>query len=218
MRKRGGVSKNAGKLFAVLLSVLALYLVVAAAWAWLAFPEAAAGLPTQGGSLLTARQEEILLRVEDPAFYQHVGLSVDSGQGLATITSSLARAVYLGDTRFNGVSGVFQRVYRSVFDCCKKVDIGRDVMALVLDRKLSKAQQLAAYSRLVYLGSHDGKQLRGFEEAAQSYCGKPLAQLAEREFVGLVAMIKAPNHYHPRKNPESYAQRVAQVEALLAAR
>lgn len=197
------------------LLVLATYLAIAATWAWQAFPSAARALPPPSPVPLSSHQVEILLKVEDPDFYNHSGLSAWSGQGLATITSSLARSVYLGDTQFDGAMGALQRFYRGVFDCCKKVDIGRDVMALVLDRKMSKPQQLAAYSTLVYMGTQEGRQLHGFESAALSYYNKPLDRLTEQEFVGLVAMVKAPNLYHPVKNPAQYAQRLAQVDAQL---
>lgn len=199
----------------MLLLAVASYLAVAAAWALLAFPSAARGLPQASAMPLSPLQVEILLKVEDPAFYRHSGLSVFGGQGLATITSSLARTAYLGDVQFDGATGAFQRFYRGVFDCCKKIDIGRDVMALVLDRKLSKPRQLAAYATLVYFGSQEGRQVRGFEDAALSYYGKPLDLLTEQEFVGLVAMIKAPNLYHPVKNPALFVQRLVQVNAQL---
>ena len=197
------------------LLALACYLAIAAIWAWLAFPSAAQGLPQASAMPLSPAQVEILLKVEDPDFDSHSGLSVFGGQGLATITSSLARTAYLGDTQFDGATGVFQRFYRGVFDCCKKIDIGRDVMALVLDRKLSKPRQLSAYATLVYLGSQEGKQVRGFEDAAISYYGKTLDLLTEQEFVGLVAMIKAPNLYHPVKNPAQFVQRLMQVNSQL---
>ncbi|KQZ44714.1 hypothetical protein ASD58_00130 [Duganella sp. Root1480D1] len=199
----------------VLLLAVASYLTVAAAWAWIAFPSAAQGLPQAAAMPLSPRQVEILLKVEDPDFFHHAGLSVLHGQGLATITSSLARSVYLGDTQLDGAAGAFQRFYRSVFDCCRKIDIGRDVMALVLDRKLDKHRQLAAYSAMVYLGTQEGKQVHGFEDAALSYYAKPLGLLTEEEFVGLVAMIKAPNLYHPVKNPALFVQRLVQVNVQI---
>ncbi|WP_426343397.1 transglycosylase domain-containing protein [Pseudoduganella sp. R-32] len=198
-----------------LLLALAGYLAVAAAWAWAAFPAAVQNLPQASAVPLSPRQVEILLQVEDPDFYHHSGLSVLAGQGLATITSSLARSVYLGEAQFDGATGAFQRFYRGVFDCCKKIDIGRDVMALVLDRKLGKPQQLAAYSALVYMGTQEGRQVRGFGAAALSYYGKPLDRLSEQEFVGLVAMIKAPNLYHPVRNPAQFVQRLMQVNVQL---
>lgn len=206
--------KFAAKTALALLLGALLYLLVVAAWASVAFDDVMPGLPP--ASPLSARQTIILLAVEDPTFYRHSGLSLADGQGLATISSALARQVFLSGRQLPGVKGVFQQVYRTVFDCCKRIDAGRDVMALVLDAKLSKERQLALYAAQVYMGTHDGRQLSGLEAAAASYLGKPLVSLGEVEFIGLVAMIKAPNLYHPLGHPALHAQRVARIVALLA--
>jgi membrane carboxypeptidase/penicillin-binding protein len=195
---------------------LAAYLLVAASWAWLNADALLARVPLESRALLSERQTAILLRVEDPDFFTHPGLSVAKGQGLATISSALARDLFLYDEPLGGVAGALQSLYRGVFDCCKRVDLGRDVMALVLDAKLSKAQQLALYAGSVYMGTHDGAQVQGLPDAALRYAGKPLAQLSDQEFIGLVAMIKAPNQYHPLKAPADHARRTARIAALVA--
>jgi membrane carboxypeptidase/penicillin-binding protein len=138
------------------------------------------------------------------------------GQGLATISSALARELFLYGARLGGVAGALQSLYRRVFDCCKRVDLGRDVMALVVDAKLSKARQLALYADDVYMGTQDGAQVRGLPGAALRHAGKPLAQLTDQEFIALVAMIKAPNQYHPSKAPVDHARRTARIAALVA--
>jgi hypothetical protein len=116
----------------------------------------------------------------------------------------------------NGIGGALQSLYRGVFACCKRIDLGRDVMAVVLDARLSKRQQLALYASRVYMGTHERRQVRGLLAAARGYLGKPLAQTSDEEFIGLVAMIKAPNAYHPIRQPAAYAQRVARVRARVA--
>lgn len=194
------------------------YLAGAAAWSSAAFDDAIAAHAAVPPVPLSARQTAILLQVEDPAFFQHAGLSLASGQGLTTISSAVARELYLSDGQLPGLKGALQRFYRGAYICCKKVDFGRDVMALVLNAKLSKQDQLAMYAGTVYMGSSHGEQIRGLAQAAASYLGKPLAQMSEQEFIGLVAMIKAPNLYHPGKNPAAHAQRSARIAALVAGR
>jgi membrane peptidoglycan carboxypeptidase len=201
---------------AAALLVLAAYLAVAAGWASASFDDVMAGMPTGAVDPMSKEQSMILLKVEDPVFFSHHGLSLADGQGAATITSALAREFYLSDVRLGGVKGVFQRFYRAVFGCCRKVDFGRDAMAMVLDAKLPKERQLALYADRVYMGTHRGVQVHGLEQAAQGYLGKPLQALTEHEFIGLVAMIKAPNQYHPVRNPAAHAERVARIEAFLA--
>jgi membrane peptidoglycan carboxypeptidase len=200
----------------LLLALLLAYLSIVAAWAWTAFDDAIASAPLSQSVQLSERQTAILLRVEDPAFYAHSGLSIGQGQGAATISSALARDVFLVDARLQGGERFLQSLFRGVFGCCKRIDLGRDVMALVLDARLSKQEQLARYAATVYMGTHDGRQINGLAQAARSYLGKPLGEATEPEFIRLVAMIKAPNHYHPSKNPAALAERSARIAALLA--
>jgi membrane peptidoglycan carboxypeptidase len=91
-------------------------------------------------------------------------------------------------------------------------------MAVVLDAKLSKEKQLAMYVAGVYMGTNEGRQIKGLAAAAESYLGKPLDVLTDAEFIGLVAMIKAPNRYHPVKQSAEHALRAARIEAYVAGR
>lgn len=203
-------------LAALLLALLLVYLAVAASWARLSVDELLAQQAAPAHAPLSPRQRDILLRIEDPTFYSHPGLSLADGQGVATISSAVARDLFLYDGRLDGMKGVLQSLYRGVFECCRKVDLGRDTMALVLDARVPKEHLLAMYVAGVYMGRHEGRQLRGLEQAAQAYLGKPLASLDEDETAGLVAMIKAPNAFHPVRNPAAYAVRLARVRAVLA--
>jgi len=198
--------------------LLAAYLGAAAAWAGYAYDELAAALPPLHGNPLSPRQTAILLAVEDPDFYRHAGISLARGQGVATISSAVARDFYLLDVQLGGAGGVMQRLYARVQRCCKTIDLGRDAMALVLDARMSKAGQLDYYVGHVYMGTRAGVQVRGLALAALLYAGKPLQALDEHDFVRLAAMIKAPNRYHPLRDPAALAERVARIEALLAGR
>ena len=135
---------------------------------------------------------------------------------MTTISSSIARDIFLFGHELTGVKGALQRFYQGVFRCCKKVDIGRDVMALVLDAKLAKQRQLDLYRAQVYMGTYRGVQVQGLEQASSLYFGHSLVQLDEAGFISLVAMIKAPNQFHPITQPRAFAlrrQRVAQIVA-----
>ncbi|RZA33314.1 MAG: hypothetical protein EOP92_21510 [Lysobacteraceae bacterium] len=204
-------------LFALPACVLA-YLVVAGCWAWATFDQAVAGARVLPEAQLTARQTRILTLVEDPAFFEHHGVSLARGQGFATISGAVARDLYLAGVDMEGPAGALQQLYRAVFACCKRVDLGRDLMAVVLDARLSKERQLAVYVSNVYMGTHGGRQLRGLPQAAHSYLGKHLGETTDDEFIRLVAMIKAPNGFHPARNPDAHATRLARVRALVAGR
>lgn len=199
-------------LFAIPALLLA-YLAIAASWAHLCVDELLAARPAPTSAALSQRQQDILLKIEDPTFFNHAGLSLADGQGVTTITSAIARDVFLEGGELGGMKGAFQKLYRGVFACCKKVDFGRDVMALVLDRHLAKQRQLDLYVAGVYMGTADGIQVKGLDIASRIYFKQPLEELDEQRFIGLVAMIKAPNQFHPLRTPGSY-----QVRQLLAAR
>ncbi len=204
------------KLLFALPALMLGYLAIVACWAWASFDAAIAGAGAPPPAQLSPRQTAILTLVEDPSFFAHRGVSLAQGQGLATISSAVARDVYLAGARFDGTAGALQALYRGVFACCRKIDFGRDVMAVVLDARLSKHEQLALYVSQVYMGTHEGRQIRGLAQAAESYLGKPLDSTTVDEFTGLVAMIKAPNAFHPLKHPGAYDARVARVRALVA--
>lgn len=202
-----------------LLMVLGVYLGVVAAWSMAVVDEVVAAYPAgQDGGALSPGQQDILLKIEDPTFFEHAGVSLANGQGVTTVTSSLAREAFLFHHRLSGVKGALQSFYRAVFDCCKKVDLGRDVMAVVLDTRMSKQRQLSLYVQQVYMGRAGGAQVRGLEQAAGVYLGTPLAKLSDEDFAGLVGMIQAPNLYNPLGNRAAFDQRAAKVRAVATGR
>lgn len=208
--------RRLGKGLLALAALLLVYLALAASWARLCVDELLAQQVMAAHAPLAPRQRDMLLRIEDPTFYTHSGLSLADGQGVATISSAVARDLFLYDGKLDGIKGALQGLYRGVFECCKKIDLGRDMMALVLDARVPKERLLAMYVQGVYMGRHEGRQVRGLAQAAQAYLGKPLGALHDDEMAGLVAMIKAPNTFHPLSNPAAYQARLARVRAVLA--
>ncbi len=191
------------------------YLVVAALWAWAVVDKEVVSYRVGPSAELDRNQMKMLFAIEDPTFLHHKGLSLANGQGKATITSAVAANALLFHRDMQGVKGGFQSLYRAVFNCCKQIDLGRDVMTLVVNAKVPKEKQLAMYASDVYLGTADGQQIRGFEAAALAYTKTPLAKLTNTQFAALVAMIKAPNTYHPTRNSAAYQQRVQRVNAVV---
>jgi len=208
--------KRLGKALLAVAALVLVYLAIAAGWAAASVDPLLARHPATQSSSLSPSQLAILLKIEDPTFLTHHGLSLADGQGVATISSAVARDVFLYGAALPGMKGVLQRVYRAVFDCCRRIDLGRDVMALVLDASASKQRQLDLYVGGVYMGRHEGRQVRGLEAAAQAYLGKPLAAVDEDGMARLVAMVKAPNELHPVRNRDAFELRLARVRAVLA--
>lgn len=149
---------------------------------------------------LSARQVDILLSVEDPKFYEHKGIDLRTpGAGMTTITQGLVKIHYFKPFK-PGIRKIKQTL----------------IARFALDPLVSKDDQLKLFINEVYLGTVDGKQLYGFEPAALVYYKKPCAELSEDEFIGLVAMIIAPNTYNPIKHPEVHAERVRRIKRLIS--
>lgn len=201
-----------------ILAVLLGYLALAAVWASSVSSEISGQFPPLDRPLLTPAQTAILLKVDDPAYFAHYGIDLSSGKGLTTVTSSVARELYLNRLQLSGFESALQRFYQQVFACCKRIDIGRDIFALVLNQKLSKNQVLNLFVSTSYMGRNSGHAIWGLEEAAQSYFGAPVTALEQKQFVSLVAMLQSPNQFHPINNPAALAERVARIERLVQGR
>lgn len=148
---------------------------------------------------LSPERKEILLKVEDPGFYRHNGIDVSSpGQGMTTITQALVKLLY-----FHPFRPGFAKIEQSL------------IARFVLDRHLSKDQQLALFINHAYFGAHDGQQVHGFANASQVYFSKPFNALTRDEYIGLVGMLVGPNEFRPDR-AGAYNERVARIKALLA--
>jgi len=162
---------------------------------WLAKPQPLAL------AALTGEQKDILLKVEDPGFYGHSGIDVASpGQGMTTITQGLVKLLY-----FDPFQPGFAKIEQSL------------IARFVLNRHLSKDQQLTLFINHAYLGARAGRQIHGFAEASLIYFGKPFDALSRDEYIGLISMLIGPNEFRP-DNASVYNERVARIKALLAGR
>ncbi len=202
-----------------LVGIFVLYLVVAGVWAYLVTPRIVMQASTPrllDLRSLPDRTVDILLRVEDPSFREHRGIDpFEPGQGLVTITRALVQMLYLDRYDLSGVAGAFQSAYKLVDRVAGPVDLGPDAMALVLDSRLGKTRQLQLFLQHVYMGRQGNRQIYGFPDAARAYFGKDARQLSRQEIVTLVAMMIAPNTYHPVRDPRALAERARRIERLL---
>ena len=143
-----------------------------------------------------------LLAVEDPNFYSHNGVDLTTpGAGWTTITQGLVKIHFFED----GFTPGFLRINK----------LRQTVMAWSFDRRADKQTQLRIFINTVYLGSHRGKEIRGFQEGARSYFDKEFSALERGEFLSLVAMIVAPNEFNVFAQPSKNRERVSRIERLL---
>ncbi|MDE2434087.1 MAG: PBP1A family penicillin-binding protein [Burkholderiales bacterium] len=134
-----------------------------------------------------------LLAVEDSRFYEHHGID----------PIGVMRAVWSNITfrRTQGASTITQQVARTFFLTREKTITRKLKEALLswkLEKQLSKDQLLELYMNQIYLGA----RAYGFGEAAQTYFGKPLAELTAAECAMLAGLPQNPHFVNPIKNPE----------------
>jgi penicillin-binding protein 1B len=157
---------------------------------------------------------EALKAVEDQKFERHHGVdpvavlralfaNVRAGQveqGGSTLTQQLVKSYFLDSRRTMG----------------RKVE--EAVMAVILDTRFEKADIMNAYINEIYLGQDGRRAIHGFGLASQFYFGKPLAELGLNEIALLVAIVRGPSYYDPRRHPDRVLARRNLVLKLLAER
>jgi membrane peptidoglycan carboxypeptidase len=149
---------------------------------------------------LSPERRRWLLAVEDPGFERHRGIDFTTpGQGNTTLPQSLVKLFY------------FER-FRPGFAKIEQVLIAR----LVLDRALTKHEQLRAYLNHAYFGESRRGPIIGFEGAARAYFGTPFARIDDDQFLAIVATSIAPRELDPRRHPGANAERVRRIKRLVA--
>ena len=150
-----------------------------------------------------AMLKDTLLVVEDRNFYEHHGVSVFSilralytniragrtVQGGSTLTQQLAKNIYLTRER----------------SLLRKIN--EAFIALILDYRYSKDQILEAYLNEVYLGQSYNQGVHGMGLASEFYFSKPVDELEYDQIALLVAMVKGPSYYNPRRYKERTMER-----------
>ncbi len=183
--------------------------------------------PAQIGGIYTTRNEDrilvrlqdvspllinTLLSVEDRAFYTHHGIS---GRAIlrAMFTNLRARGAVQGG------STLTQQLVKNFFlsnERTLKRKINEAIMALLLEWHYQKAEILETYLNEVYLGQDGARAIHGFGLASQFYFQRPLDQLQPQQVALLVALVKGPSYYDPRRNPVRAKQRRDVVLDVLA--
>lgn len=138
--------------------------------------------------------KDAVLAIEDRRFYQHGGVDTKgvmraiknnitgkSHEGASTITMQVAK-------NFFTVPGGKRTIVTKVKEA---------LLALKIEKALSKDQILELYLNQIYLGQRS----YGFAAASQVYFGKSLTKLTLAESALLAGLPKAPTGYNPYVNP-----------------
>jgi penicillin-binding protein 1B len=146
---------------------------------------------------------QALIGTEDRSFYEHHGVSPraivramwanikarDVVQGGSTLTQQLVKNFYLNHER---------TLWRKSNEA---------LMALMLDAHYEKDAILEAYANEIYLGQDGLRAIHGFGLASHFYFNRPLKELDLPKLALLVALVRGPSYYDPRRNPERARER-----------
>ncbi len=145
------------------------------------------------------RVVQAYLAAEDDRFFEHPGVDY---QGLMRAAWSLAST----GERTQGGSTITMQVARNFFLSREKTyqrKLNEIVLALKMERELSKEEILELYLNKIYLGN----RAYGVGAAAQVYYGVPLDELTLAQVAMLAGLPKAPSTSNPIANPERALQR-----------
>jgi penicillin-binding protein 1B len=105
-------------------------------------------------------------------------------QGGSTLTQQLVKSYFLDNRRTLG----------------RKLE--EAMMAWLLEVHFDKQDLMNAYINEIYLGQDGNRAVHGFGLASQFYFGKPLAELQLHEVALLVAIVRGPSYYDPRRHEQ----------------
>ncbi len=120
-----------------------------------------------------------------------------------------------------GGSTLTQQLVRSYFlttDQTISRKLREAAMSIALELHFTKTDLMNAYVNEIYLGQDGQRAIHGFGLASQFYFGKPLAELDLSEVALLVAVVRGPSYYDPRRHPERVKARRDLVLKVLAER
>jgi penicillin-binding protein 1B len=146
---------------------------------------------------------DTLLAVEDRSFYSHLGVD-PIAIARAGVRNMIAGAVVEGGSTLTQqlVKNFYLTRERSV---TRKLN--EALMALLLELHYSKEEILGAYANEIFLGQDGSRAIHGFGLASRFYFNRSLDELGVPETALLVALIKGPSYYDPRRHPERATER-----------
>ncbi len=155
-----------------------------------------------------------LKAVEDRNFDHHHGIDPEG----------IARALWVnmraGQIEQGG-STLTQQLVKSYFLDARQT-MGRKlreaIMAVALESHFSKTDLMNAYINEIFLGQDGDRAIHGFGLASQFYFGKPLSELDLSQIALLVAIVRGPSYYDPRRHPDRARMRRDLVLKLMTER
>ena len=146
---------------------------------------------------------EGLVAVEDRDFYQHHGVAPRA------IARAMLANLKAGAT-VQGGSTMTQQLVKNFF-LSNKRSLWRKgneaIMAVLLEWHYDKDEILQAYLNEIYLGQEKSRAIHGFGLASHFYFDRPLQKLTLPQVATLIALVRGPSYYDPRRHPERLRKR-----------
>jgi len=144
-----------------------------------------------------------LIHVEDRNFYQHQGIAPLSILRALVANIKAGRTVQGGSTLTQQlIKNVFLTRERSVLRKAKEA-----LYSLLIELKYSKDELLEIYLNEVFLGQNGPLSVNGFGLASEFYFARPIDELTPDQIALLVAIIKGPSYYNPKRHQERAIER-----------
>ncbi len=144
-----------------------------------------------------------VIAIEDNRFFQHPGVDI---RGLIRATVSLI----VTGVKDQGGSTITMQVARNFFLTRKKTylrKINEILLALKIEKELSKHEILGLYLNKIYFGKH----AYGIAAAAEVYYGVPVNQLSLAQMAMLAGLPQAPSAKNPINSPQAALKRRSHV-------
>lgn len=145
---------------------------------------------------------DALIAVEDKRFYYHHGVD-PKGLLRAVFSTATGRGIQGGST-------ITQQLVKNFFltpERTLKRKANEMLMAILLELHYEKNDILETYLNEVYFGQDGTRAIHGVGLASQFYFGRSVEQLKPHHSALLVAMLKGPTYYNPRRNPKRALER-----------
>jgi penicillin-binding protein 1B len=153
-----------------------------------------------------------LIAIEDRSFFSHGGVDVKA------VIRALWENWRHGEIREGG-STISQQLIKTIFltpDRTYQRKFAEAMMAMAIERRLSKEEIFTIYANRVYLGQSGMTAIYGFKQAARVYFGKELHELSLAESALIAGLARAPNRYSPYLRPDvAVARRNTVLDAMV---
>ncbi|ACO80645.1 Penicillin binding protein 1A [Azotobacter vinelandii CA] len=140
-----------------------------------------------------------LLAAEDDNFASHYGVD------LASLMRAATQLLSSGHIQTGG-STITMQVAKNFFLTSERSfsrKVNEILLALQIERELSKEEILELYVNKIYLGN----RAYGIEAAAQVYYGKSIRELSLAQMAMIAGLPKAPSRFNPLANPARSKER-----------